>query len=436
MPGPPGLPVIGNIWRFLPLVGEWGSMDFLEIQWDLYRKYGKIVSLGKLNENKEFVSIFDPAEIEKVYRHEGPWPKRNGFESLDYYRRKMYKEKFQDAYGLLSTNEKEWQDFRRRVQPHMLQPKTVAKYTAPIDQVSGELIQRFREIRDNNYMLPGDSIKWFFRWSFESIALIALDARMGCLEARLAADSEAQRLIEAVHVLMDSFFELDVKPSPWRYVTTPAWRRFVKAVDIFEQIAQKSIDLAVERMRAKVAAGQELGDDLSVLERLLLANDNPRIATTMATDMMFGGIDTTSYSSAILLYYLAKNPDKQEKLFEELRDILPRPDTPVTPEALQKMKYLRACIKESMRLKPVVIGQIRENTRDDLVLGNYKIPKGPERFLPERWLKGESHESKGHPFATLPFGFGTRMCIGKRFAELEIEVLNAKSSLFDSKHHS
>ncbi|GLH07268.1 Uncharacterized protein GBIM_12770 [Gryllus bimaculatus] len=49
-----------------------------------------------------------------------------------------------------------------------------------------------------------------------------------------------------------------------------------------------------------------------------------------------------------------------------------------------------------------------------------------ERFMPERWLKGDDPHAKGHPFATLPFGFGPRICIGKRFAELEIEVLNAK----------
>lgn len=55
----------------------------------------------------------------------------------------------------------------------------------------------------------------------------------------------------------------------------------------------------------------------------------------------------------------------------------------------------------------------------------------PEKFIPERWLKENTdlkcpHVKDTHPFAFLPFGFGSRMCIGKRFAELEIEVVTAR----------
>lgn len=55
----------------------------------------------------------------------------------------------------------------------------------------------------------------------------------------------------------------------------------------------------------------------------------------------------------------------------------------------------------------------------------------PEKFIPERWLKNNTdpkcpHAKDVHPFAFLPFGFGSRMCIGKRFADLEMEVLTAR----------
>lgn len=59
----------------------------------------------------------------------------------------------------------------------------------------------------------------------------------------------------------------------------------------------------------------------------------------------------------------------------------------------------------------------------------------PDKFIPERWLK-ENHDPKcphakdAHPFAFLPFGFGSRMCIGKRFADLEMEVLTARYELY------
>jgi cytochrome P450 len=57
----------------------------------------------------------------------------------------------------------------------------------------------------------------------------------------------------------------------------------------------------------------------------------------------------TSYSTASALYHLAKNPDKQQKLFQEIHRYLPDKDQPVTSNILNELKYLKACIKESMR---------------------------------------------------------------------------------------
>lgn len=50
------------------------------------------------------------------------------------------------------------------------------------------------------------------------------------------------------------------------------------------------------------------------------------------------------------------------------------------------------------------------------------------KFIPERWLKNSEptecpHAKTANPFTYLPFGFGARMCVGRRLAEMEIEVL-------------
>jgi len=65
-----------------------------------------------------------------------------------------------------------------------------------------------------------------------------------------------------------------------------------------------------------------------------------------------------------------------------------------------------------------------------IVTGNMEeyVNKAAE-FLPERWLKSTGDSLyRIHPFASLPYGHGPRMCLGRRFADLEIHILLAKAS--------
>jgi cytochrome P450 len=47
-------------------------------------------------------------------------------------------------------------------------------------------------------------------------------------------------------------------------------------------------------------------------------------------------------------------------------------------------------------------------------------------FKPERWIKSEDNDTNLHKFASLPYGHGSRMCLGRRFADLEMQILLAK----------
>lgn len=154
----------------------------------------------------------------------------------------------------------------------------------------------------------------------------------------------------------------------------------------------------------------------------------------------------TSTATIGVLYQLAKNPKKQDLLRQEILEKLPDKDTKLTVPLMANMPYLRAVIKESIRLRPVAPGTSRKTTQN-LVIGGFAVPKGIDvimsqmlmctdeeyfgrgkEFLPERFLKDQkSSDLKGdNPFAYLPFGFGSRMCIGKRFADLEMEILISK----------
>ena len=57
----------------------------------------------------------------------------------------------------------------------------------------------------------------------------------------------------------------------------------------------------------------------------------------------------TAFTVVGVLYNLSKNPDKQQKLFEEIQRYVPDKDQPVTSGILNELKYLKACVKESLR---------------------------------------------------------------------------------------
>nr|CAD7409335.1 unnamed protein product [Timema poppensis] len=132
------------------------------------------------------------------------------------------------------------------------------------------------------------------------------------------------------------------------------------------------------------------------------------------------GHDTTSAGISWALYLLGRNPHVQDRVVEELQGIFGDSDRPATFSDLQAMKYLEQVIKESLRLYPSVpfYGRYLE---DDIIIRtdvnvvpthihrNPRIYPDPEVFNPDRFSKESSQER--HPFAYLPFSAGPRNCI-------------------------
>lgn len=83
----------------------------------------------------------------------------------------------------------------------------------------------------------------------------------------------------------------------------------------------------------------------------------------------------TSTALVGVLYHLAKNPDKQDLLREEVLKCLPTRESKLTNDSLNNMSYMRACLKEALRLSPVLAGNARQTGRD-VVISGYQVPKG------------------------------------------------------------
>ncbi|KAG8338329.1 hypothetical protein J6590_005874 [Homalodisca vitripennis] len=90
VPGPKSFPLIGNVWRFLPIIGDLYKLDTTELHVELNRKFGDIVKLDGIPGKGPLVFLSDPRDLAKVFHSEGEYPVRDAMQSTKYYREHVH----------------------------------------------------------------------------------------------------------------------------------------------------------------------------------------------------------------------------------------------------------------------------------------------------------------------------------------------------------
>lgn len=125
---------------------------------------------------------------------------------------------------------KTWQDTRTKVNPVMMNPKTVKSYIGAVDQISTDFVQRIRMIRERETQeMPNHFINELNKWSLESISYIALNQRLGLLTEGWET-TKGQELIQAVQVFLNLAFRMEIMPSMWRYYETADYKKVMIAL--------------------------------------------------------------------------------------------------------------------------------------------------------------------------------------------------------------
>lgn len=157
---------------------------------------------------------------------------------------------------------------------------------------------------------------------------------------------------------------------------------------------------------------------------------------------LIAGYETTAVSLAFISHVLATRPEVQERIIEEARHLFPEKmanNEKLSYEDLHSLKYLSCVVKETLRLYPPVVLFLSRYCNRSCVINGYVFPAGcfvmipvyqihhdptiwedPEEFRPERFSGAD--ERAISPVQYMPFGAGPRMCIGMRFAMLEIRM--------------
>ncbi len=202
---------------------------------------------------------------------------------------------------------------------------------------------------------------------------------------------------------------------------------------------EKIYDLLQAEIDRRRREGKLEGHDILTL--MLLARDemgNPMTDIELKDELMtllFAGHETTATGLTWAFYWIHKLPEVKEKVLKEIEGCGDKED----PMKIAKLPYLTAVCQETLRIYPVAMltfGRVAKSPVEIMgqqfatetmfapciYLTHHRedIYPNPKQFRPERFLEREYS-----PYEYLPFGGGTRLCIGYALAQLEMKLVLA-----------
>lgn len=203
--------------------------------------------------------------------------------------------------------------------------------------------------------------------------------------------------------------------------------------------------LLAERIAARRAATEPRADLLGMLMALRDETTGEALSEQEVYDQCMVSFQAGHETSATALLWwswlLAAHPEMQARARAEVDSVLA--GRAPTAEDASALPFLSATLKEAMRLYPPVAAILTRRVTRDITVAGVRLPARtlvrvtpwllhrdprwwpdePLAFKPERFMPGAPHEiPRG---AYIPFGVGTRVCLGQHFAVLEMTLIAA-----------
>ncbi|GBP62052.1 hypothetical protein EVAR_54077_1 [Eumeta japonica] len=197
------------------------------------------------------------------------------------------------------------------------------------------------------------------------------------------------------------------------------------------------IDLILSFSDKKYIYGDRLSNMKSEIKEKIKIEVDDHLLVAQCFVFFFAGFETSSTTASFTLYELAKDQVAQDRARQEVREWLRKRDGRLDYECISELPFLEQCVDEALRLYPV--GGVLTRA----VVEPYRFPNGvtverglsvhlpifhlhrnpeyypdPDVFRPERFAPENKHSIR--PYTYMPFGEGPRICIGMRFAKMQV----------------
>ena len=348
--------------------------------------------------------------------------------------------------GIFNVDGELWSS-QRKLASHEFSTKSLKDFIVKTleEVVQKRLIPVLESASKNNQVVDLQEI--LRRFAFDTICKVSLGTDPCCLDssqpapALLKAFDTASR-ISAMRATAPVFLLWKIKKI-LNIGTERSLKQAIKLVheSVLEIIRTKKVDINAE------------SSDKDLLTRLLLAGHDEEVVRDMVISFIMAGRDTTSAAMTWLLWLLSKHSSKEELIVKEVKSVFGGNGHELRPfdyEGLKELKFLKACLCESMRLYPPVVWDSKHASNEDVLPDGTPVRRGDRvtyfpygmgrmeelwgkdclEFKPDRWFIEPGDQDNGVlkyvcPYKYPVFQGGPRVCLGKEMAFIQMEYVIA-----------
>jgi len=423
LPGPRGLPLLGNALQLKPK-----QLHHIMSRWA--EEYGPLFVFRVAA--TRVLTVADAEIIQQLLR-----------ERPDRFRRWRKMEEIGaeiEADGLFTAEGAKWRRQRKFVM-HALNASHVREFVPRLEEVTGRLQRRWWRAA-----LAGTAVDAhtdLMRFTVDVTSGLAFGKDLNTLEEKAdPIQKHLDKLFPAIARRQTAIFPY------WRYVELPRDREVTVAVREVRRLINGLIAETHARLEADPALYLK---PRNLLESLVASQqqgeagpDDDEIAANVMT-LLLAGEDTTANTISWMIYFLMECPAVQAAVQEEVDRVLGLATGAWRDPALvDRLPYIEAVANEAMRCKAVG-GHLFLEPNADVQIRDVHVPRGTpilvlnghvgaqeenfaraQEFRPERWLHASEHGGPGHNTkAFMPFGAGPRFCPGRNLAMLQIKMVTA-----------
>nr|XP_053633251.1 cytochrome P450 2J3-like [Cherax quadricarinatus] len=429
---PPGLPM-------LPIVGSLFHMQGVSLRTalrNLNKEYGNMASFGIFGTGVVLVS--GSSLIKEVFAHKAA---SNRPQMLFTTTRSYLLSEGKDLHlGIFGGNGKKWQELRRFVLRHLRDVGFGKTSCEPM------IVEEVIELMDHIQQQKGQPIvmkRLFNRSVVNVVWRTVMGKRFPYDDADVAKVIETFLQPADTNLLHPLFYVPGMSKAA---VYLPIWRNATKSLrdltafikgEVENFICSEDCDVNHSLASLFLKEIQSHAGEKSFF--------NTYEMKAVIFELFTAGMDTTSSTLTMGVYLIAKHPAIQQKVQQELDEVLGRDRLPSYSD-LDRLPYTRATIHEAQRVLDLVAFILR-SAAEDCTFAGYDIPKGtvivanaedamtdpklwknPQEFDPENFLDTDGRFVNNEGF--IPFGTGKRVCVGESLARMQIFVFLA--SLFQN----